>query len=176
MSDAVGCVIGDGVVYLKLRGELRHDNAGSLEALFEHCFDADNNAIRGAVIDLNDVSFLDSTAIGLLAAIARELQARQLPPPTVFSTHQEINQLLRSLRLDRAFTLVDKATDGRQLSAVADLTQGSDGENEQCSAAAILRAHETLIALNEGNRAAFGPVVDLIRQQLRPADETSDNG
>ncbi|HWS26563.1 MAG TPA: STAS domain-containing protein, partial [Xanthomonadales bacterium] len=121
MSDAVGCVIDDAVVYLKLRGELRHDNAAPLESLIEHCFEEGHCSIRGAVIDLNDVSFLDSTAIGLLAAIARALQARKLPPPSVFSTNPEINQLLRSLRLDQAFVLVEKATDGRQLSAAAQL-------------------------------------------------------
>lgn len=169
MSDAVGCVIDAGVIYLKLRGELRHDNAGPLESLIEHCFESRPCTIRGAVIDLNDVSFLDSTAIGLLAAIARELRSHDLPPPTVFSTNPEINQLLRSLRLDQAFTLVDKATDGRQLSAVPELAPCPDGEADQCSAAAILRAHETLIDLNEGNRAAFQPVVDLLRQQIRAA-------
>ncbi len=167
MSDAVGCVIDDAVVYLKLRGELRHDNAAPLESLIEHCFEVEPCAIRGAVIDLNDVSFLDSTAIGLLAAIARALQSRKLPPPSVFSTNAEINQLLRSLRLDQAFVLVERATDGRQLSAVPEFAPCPDGASDQCSAAAILRAHETLIELNEGNRAAFQPVVDLLRQQIR---------
>lgn len=167
MSDNVGCVIDDALLFLKLRGELRHDNAGSLEALIEHYFNAQACSIRGAVIDLNDVSFLDSTAIGLLAAIARELGARSLPAPTVFSTNPEINQLLRSLRLDQAFVLVEKATDGRQLCAVPGITTCADSEPEQCSAAAILRAHETLIDINEGNRAAFQPVVDLLRQQIQ---------
>lgn len=167
MSDGVGCVVDDGVMFLKLRGELRHDNAGPLESLVEHCFEVERCLIRGAVIDLNDVSFLDSTAIGLLAAIARALQSRKLLPPSVFSTNAEINHLLRSLRLDRAFVLVEKATDGRQLSAVPQFPPVADGDTEQCSAAAILRAHETLIELNEGNRAAFQPVVDLLRQQIR---------
>lgn len=171
MSDSVGCVIDGAVMYLKLRGELRHDNAGPLEALIEHCFGVEDCVVRGAVIDLNDVSFLDSTAIGLLAAIARELKSRNLAPPAVFSTNPEINQLLRSLRLDQAFTLVDRATDGRQSSAVAEFAPCPDGETDQCSAAAILRAHETLIDINEGNRAAFQPVVDLLRQQIGADDK-----
>lgn len=170
MSAAVGCVIDDGVAYLKLHGELRHDNAGSLETLIEHWFEAGRCGVRAVVIDLNDVSFLDSTAIGLLAAIARELQIRKLPAPAVFSTHAEINQLLRSLRLDQAFTLVEKATDGRQLSTVPTSAALGADEVDQCSAAAILKAHETLIDLNEGNRAAFQPVVDLLRQQQSGAE------
>jgi hypothetical protein len=46
------------------------------------------------------------------------------------------------------------------------LSAGVLPANAQCSGAAILKAHETLIDLNEGNRVAFQPVVDLLRSEL----------
>ena len=96
-----------GVHFLKLGGELRHDNAAPLEQLIEGWFSADAVAVESVVIDLNELRFMDSTVIGLLACIVRELAERDLPRATVFSTQPEINQLLHSLCLDDAVTLVE---------------------------------------------------------------------
>ena len=149
-----------GVHFLKLGGELRHDNAAPLEQLIEGWFSADAVAVESVVIDLNELRFMDSTVIGLLACIVRELAERALPPATVFSTQPEINQLLHSLCLDDAVTLVEAGSaPGSALSLAAVGDQAG-----QVSAASILRAHEQLIELNEANRAAFQPVVDLLRQ------------
>lgn len=165
MTGAIGYAVDDGIGYLRLAGELRHDTAGALEALIERWFGAGQPAVRAVVIDLNETRFVDSTVIGLLAGIARELAAHALPKATVFSTQPDINQLLRNLCLDQALTLVERATDGS-----APLTRGTGagtgGTESQCSPAAILRAHEVLIELNEGNRAAFQPVVELLRGEL----------
>jgi anti-anti-sigma factor len=165
MTDAIGHAVDDGIGYLRLTGAMRHDTAGALEALVEQWFASDQVAVRAVVIDLNQASFLDSTVIGLLASIARQLQAHDLPKATVFSTQADINQLLRSLCLDQVLTLVEQATDGS-----ATILDGAAmtpvGVGAQCSAAAILKAHEVLMNLNEGNRAAFQPVVDLLRVEL----------
>lgn len=165
MTDAIGYAVAEGVGYLRLAGELRHDTAGALEALIDRWFGAGGSPLRGVVIDLNQASFMDSTVIGLLASIARELQARDLPRPTVFSTQAEVNQLLRSLRLDEALTLVEKDTDGGALVGAVEPAPGAPS-GAQCSGAAILKAHQTLIDLNEANRVTFQPVVDLLRQDL----------
>jgi anti-anti-sigma factor len=148
------------VHFLKLGGELRHDNAAPLEQLIENWFAGEQDAVKAVVIDLNELQFMDSTVIGLLACIVRELAERDLPKATVFSTQPEINQLLHSLCLDEAVTLVEASSaPGSALSAAAVSDQPG-----QVSAANILRAHEQLIELNKANRAAFQPVVDLLRQ------------
>jgi anti-anti-sigma factor len=165
MTDVIGYAVDDGVGYLRLTGAMRHDTAGVLETLIEQWFAADRVAVSAVVIDLNQASFLDSTVIGLLASIARQLQAHSLPVATVFSTQVDINQLLRSLCLDQVLTLVEQATDG-SARLVNAATMATDGALAQCSAAAILRAHEMLVDLNEGNREAFQPVVDLLRSEL----------
>jgi anti-anti-sigma factor len=162
MSASIGFAVHEGVGYLKLAGDLRHDIAGPLEVLIERWFEAPQGAIRAAVIDLNEAQFMDSTVIGLVAAIARELLARTLPAPTVFSTNVEINQLLASLRLDEVFTVVQQSTSGTPVDVPVLLLK----PDAQCSAEAILKAHETLIELNEANRIAFQPVVDLLRSEL----------
>ncbi len=149
-----------GVHFLKLGGELRHNNAAPLEQLIEGWFSAAPVTVKAVVIDLNELQFMDSTVIGLLAVIVRELAERELPRATLFSTQPEINQLLHSLCLDEVVTLVEAGSAaGSTLSATAVGDQPG-----QVSASSILRAHEQLIELNEANRAAFQPVVDLLRQ------------
>ena len=165
MSDAIGYAINDGVCFLKLSGELRHDSAGPLDNLIEVLFERDESAIGAVVIDLNDVTFMDSTVIGLLAGIARSLQSRSLPAPTLFSTNVEINQLLESLRLDEVFTIVTEPTD-RPLAPGALHVVDDEASARHCSAAAILKAHEVLIEMNEANREAFHSVVELFREEV----------
>ena len=166
MNDAIAFALEDGVCYLKLSGELRHHSAGPLDALIERIFARYDCPISGVVIDLNGATFMDSTVIGLLAGIARELFSRKLEMPTLFSTQPEINQLLHSLRLDEVFKLVEASIDQPIDAAMLYTLRASSNAEEQCSAAAILKAHETLIELNDANRVAFQPVVDLVRQEV----------
>lgn len=161
----------DRTCYLKLRGELRHDLAGPLDALLERLYAAEPAEVDDYVIDLTEACFMDSTMIGLLAGIAREQRNRGRPAPTVFTTHPEIDQLLCSLCLDEVFTLVRHPTD-RPLppAELCVLASSPNGAGDPCAderaAETILRAHEALIELNEANREAFQPVVELFREQL----------
>lgn len=165
MSEAIGYAAHEDVGYLKLAGELRHDTAAPLDALIERLFAPDELSIKAVVIDLTEVTFMDSTVIGLLASIARALLSRSLPAPTLFSTNPEINQLLTSLCLDQVFTIVDAPTD-RPLGAVQVHAVRGECAERQCSSATILKAHEVLIEMNESNRDAFQSVVDLFRDEV----------
>jgi len=166
MSEAIGYALHQEVGYLKLSGELRHDSAAPLDALIERLFEPDRLDLSSVVIDLTEVTFMDSTVIGLLASIARALMARSLPAPTLFSTNSEINQLLTSLCLDQVFTIVDAATD-RPLAPAQLRAVDGECEQRQCSSATILKAHEVLIEMNEANREAFQSVVDLFRDEVQ---------
>ena len=164
MNASIACA-GDGATrLLKLSGELRHDNAGALEDLIEQWFDHGDGAVNEVIIDLNDLTFMDSTVIGLLAAITRGLAEIDAGKPLVFSSGSEINALLRSLRLDEAMNLIDQPA---QTPAIS-LSDCQDSEShEQVSGPSILRAHELLMGMSEENREAFEPVVELLRANLR---------
>jgi|CXWL01.1.fsa_nt_gi anti-anti-sigma factor len=166
MSDAIAYAVKDCVCFLKLSGELRHDSAGPLDTLIERLFATDGSGICAVMIDLNDVEFMDSTVIGLLAGIARELLSRDLPAPTLFSTNEDINELLRSLRFDDVFTLIDQRTDRPLAAGALRSVEELPGDQQHCSAATILKAHEALIEMNEANRDAFQSVVDLFRAEV----------
>lgn len=161
MSPAIGHALVDGTAYLKLAGELRHDNVAPLDSLIEIWFGS-GQPPQGLVIDLTSAEFMDSTALGLLAACLREARAAGLPRPLVFSTHPDINALLRGLRFDEACTLIEQRGDR----ALPQQALSADGLGHS-DAQTILRAHEALIDLHDANRAAFQSVVDLFRSELR---------
>lgn len=160
----------EGVFYLQLRGELRLGMCCSLDSLIETVFEAQPLRVRAVVIDLTHASFMDSTMIGLLAGVARELKRLGLPRATVFSTHPEINQLLSCLCLEEVFTVVHQSTDQAMDLGLLATTQmqGADAgpESERHTAQVILKAHEALIGVNEANRPVFQSVVELFREQL----------
>lgn len=162
MSGTITCASDGSARILALSGELRHDNAAALEELIERWFESDDDAVTEVIIDLNALAFMDSTVIGLLAAIARGLKERGADKAVVFSTQREINQLLHSLRLDEVLTLVERDT--MQASGVVPDQLAAHG---QVSGASILHAHERLMELSQSNRAAFQPVVDLLRGELK---------
>jgi len=162
VSGAVGVASDAGTRVLALSGELRHDNAAALEELIERWFESDSIEINEVIIDLNALQFMDSTVIGMLAAIARGLNQHGLGKAVVFSTRAEINQLLHSLRLDEVLTVVESDT-----AAATELVPTQlHSERGQVSADVILRAHERLMELSDSNRAAFQPVVELLREEL----------
>lgn len=149
--------------FFKLRGELRHTNATAMDDLIDRLFRQRQLQCTQVVIDLNEATFMDSTHIGLLASIARHCKAEGLPAPTLFSTHSEINDQLISLRLDEVFELITQPTD----QAVDFKTVTGSDHTEDEKAMMILRAHEALVELNDANRTAFEPVVELLRAQLK---------
>lgn len=151
----------DNCCYFKLCGELRYTNATGMDDLVERLF-RQQSGCKQVVVDLNAANFMDSTYVGLLASLARYCQQQQLPRPTLFSTHAEVNELLFSLCLDQAFDIVQHAT-GQDYAMTA-----ISGQNysEQQQGQMILRAHEALIALNDSNKSQFQPVVDILKQQL----------
>lgn len=152
----------DNCCYFKLSGELRYTNATGMDDLVERLFASQLNC-QQLVVDLNDASFMDSTYIGLLASLARYCQQQQLPRPTLFSTNKEVNDLLFSLCLEQAFDIVQQATTAEP----AMVSIAAQDYSEQQQGQMILRAHEALIELNDKNKTAFAPVVELLKQQLK---------
>lgn len=157
MSDQVLHASHDGVHILKLRGDIRHLLADAIEAAAERI-----GQPRRLVLDLSAATFLDSTAIGLLVALAREHAGSEDTRPTLICDHPEVLDLLENLCLDGLFTIVPSAAEPDD-DAIAVVGTGSD---ELHQARLILKAHQALIDASDGNREAFGGVVTLFRDEV----------
>ncbi|MCC5853778.1 MAG: STAS domain-containing protein [Alkalimonas sp.] len=149
--------------YFKLIGELRYTNASGMDDLLERLFQQQQQPLCGqVVVDITEVTFIDSTHIGLLANLARHCQQHQLPRPVLFSRDDEIDHLLRGLCLDQVFDFVAQPkVQHTQLTEVEPAAYQDQQQGQM-----ILRAHQALLDLSDKNQAEFQSVVDLLKQQL----------
>jgi anti-sigma B factor antagonist len=65
--------VGDSTHVVSLRGEL---DAATAPRLGSRLFELADEGIRGVVVDLTDVTFMDSTGIGVLLNAVSQFQAR----------------------------------------------------------------------------------------------------
>ena len=64
----------DDLIVVRIAGEIDSSNATELgHALLEHL----SNTVRGMVLDITEVSYLDSTGIAFIFEVARALEARR---------------------------------------------------------------------------------------------------
>jgi len=64
----------DNLIVARIAGEIDSSNAAELgQALLEHL----SNSVRGMVLDITEVRYLDSTGIALIFDLARGLEARR---------------------------------------------------------------------------------------------------
>ncbi len=122
-------------------------------------------AYQDVVIDLSEASFIDSTNLGLIARIAERSRRMGRDPVTLISPRDDINRILKSVRFDRIFRIVET---GDPADLAAGLEEGevlTGGErSDKDNLEMILRAHKTLIAVDEQNRDEFQDVVDLLEK------------
>ncbi|ALT00153.1 STAS domain-containing protein [Lacimicrobium alkaliphilum] len=156
-----------GVCFFRFVGEVRHGQSGGLEALINTLFDARDCVCDDVVVDLSQAKYLDSTNLGLLAMIARNMLEHHQRKPTLISTDKDMTTLLQSMCLDQVFTLLDKPLDAPD----AFVEVSGQSADEQQRARMILAAHEELLKLGESNRQTFQPVVDLLKQELQSRND-----
>lgn len=98
----------DGVAVARLSGEL---DAGNIEGVEKAIAAALETAPRALVIDLSDVTYLDSASVGLLFKLSRRLQARRKRLAVVSPPASPIRRLLALSDLASAAEVVNGLED-----------------------------------------------------------------
>ncbi|WP_263769076.1 STAS domain-containing protein [Propionivibrio soli] len=149
----------DGNCVIRCEGVINYTLGPALDRFLDELFA--RGECRGIIVDLTHVDSIDSTGLGLLARIAKYQRQRDGSKPLMFSVHQDVNTVLKSICLDEVFVLLEQtpiAVEGRTL------TPGNPSETEL--ARTILEAHRLLSELNENNRAMFRDVVEAFERDL----------
>jgi anti-anti-sigma factor len=148
----------EGVHVLRFVGDIRYTLGHSLDRFLERLFAGHPPA--GFVIDLTETDCIDSTNLGLLVRIAREMQDHNAPRVTIVSDRPDINAVLTSMALDEVFDIVSRTP--VQTGREQELPR-KDPDRETLSRT-LLKAHRALMELNERNEETFREVVTKLEQ------------
>lgn len=135
-------------------------------ALLDMIKSLDPKTLNSAALDLSECTGMDSTFMGIITKLA--LIAKQAGVTPVIQDASEFNQqLLAGLGIKKFFEfgVRQNRTDTVPVPKLMVDLAGAKID-EQTSAETVLDAHETLMEADEGNKAKFGAVVDLVREDI----------
>lgn len=149
----------DGIHVLRFVGEIRYTLGHSLDRFLEALFTGPTPA--GFVIDLTPTDCIDSTNLGLLVRIAREMHNHGAPRVTIVSDRPDINAVLTSMALDEVFDIVSRAS----VPAGGEQELPHKEADRDSLSRTLLKAHRALMELSERNEETFRDVVEKLEQE-----------
>jgi anti-anti-sigma factor len=151
-----------GTHVFKLIGEVRAQACCGLDHLLDR-FDQLTD-VTGVVVDLTETTFVDSTALGVVAKLGIKLQQQHHIQPILLSTNDDITTLANSMGLGQIFVLLN--CKNQDVCCTYSLPEEQTSQLDMLHT--VLEAHRTLMNLNANNRAMFAPLVQqLEREELR---------
>ena len=143
---------------LRFVGDIRYTLTPSIDRFLENIFAGSKPA--GFVIDLTETDSIDSTNLGLLARLAKRMQALDPRRITIVSNRTDINSVLNSMALDEVFDIVEDAgldTDTIQEGPLQDT-------DKETLTRTLIDTHRALMDLSEHNREMFRDVVKALEK------------
>ena len=145
-------------LFLKMTGSLKFTDSIGLDRLVDSLID---ERLEQVLVDLTEVSYIDSTNLGIIARIAEELRRRG-KRLTLLSTNEDVNDILVSVGFDKACLVLHREEETAGLHEIVAL---DEGERER--AESMIRAHRSLMDLHVANREIFQDVVDLMEEDAK---------
>ncbi|OTG86665.1 anti-anti-sigma factor [Acinetobacter sp. ANC 4558] len=159
----------NGTHIFKLIGEVRAQSCISLDKLLNRIEQQSN--IVGAIVDLTQTTFIDSTVLGILAKLGLKLKQKHHLQTVMLSTNSDITTLANSMGLSQIFVILDNSNH----SNICTKALAEENVTQNILLCTVLDAHKTLMQLNENNQNMFEPLVkQLEREQdnLEPLSST----
>lgn len=149
----------NGTHIFKIIGEVRAQSCISLDNLLNKF--EQNTPVVGAIVDLTETTFIDSTILGLLAKVGLKLKQQYHIQTVMLSTNADITTLANSMGLNQVFVILNYCGESNVC------TQALVEENTTHAAMlkTVLEAHRTLMQLNEANKNMFEPLVKQLQKE-----------
>jgi anti-anti-sigma factor len=142
---------------LRFIGNIRYTLTPSIERYLERIFSGSKPA--GFVIDLTETDSIDSTNLGLLARLAKRMQALDTRRITIVSNRPDINSILNSMALNEVFDIVGDSC--LEMEAAAREVPQQDVDKETLTHT-LIKTHCALMDLSEHNKKIFRDVVSAL--------------
>ncbi len=149
----------NGTHIFKIIGEVRAQSCISLDKLLNK-FEQDT-AIVGAIVDLTDTTFIDSTVLGILAKLGLKLKQQYHIQAIMLSTNADMTTLANSMGLNQVFVILNYCGDAN----VCTKALVEENITHAAMLKTVLEAHRTLMQLNEANKNMFEPLVKQLQKE-----------
>ncbi len=149
----------DAITYIKMVGNLKYTTSSG----FDHFVDGlMERGYENVVIDLSEATYIDSTNLGLIAKIAGRARHNSEMHVTIVSPNEDINEILRSVRFDKLFTIVEDMEGVDELEEIPEEERDKKDDLQM-----LIQAHKALIDIDEENRPQFKDVVELLEKEVK---------
>lgn len=149
----------DDITYIKMVGNLKYTTTSG----FDHFVDGlMERGFKNVVIDLSEATYIDSTNLGLIAKIAGRARNNPEMHVSIVSPNEDINEILRSVRFDKLFTIVEDMEVVDELEEIPD-----EQRDKQKDLQMLIQAHKALIDIDKQNRPQFKDVVELLEKEVK---------
>ncbi|OAL80141.1 anti-anti-sigma factor [Acinetobacter sp. SFB] len=157
----------NGTHIFKLIGEVRAQSCISLDKLLSKIEQQSN--VVGAIVDLTQTTFIDSTVLGILAKLGLKLKQIHQIQAVMLSTNPDITTLANSMGLGQVFVILNYCGDPKL--CTRELIEGHITHNAMLTT--VLDAHKTLMKLNENNQNMFEPLVKQLQKEQDTIEKVS---
>ena len=143
----------DTICVIKMVGRIAYKISPNFDLFLDKI--KDSSEIDNFVVDLTEVTHIDSTNLGLLAKLNRFSRTKSNFPPTIISTNVAINNLLLNIGLSSIFDIVDNVSDIH--STFKNLPHLKDVGDRV--AEIMLKTHQELTEMSKTDKELFKDVV-----------------
>ena len=159
----------NGTHIFKLIGEVRAHSCISLDKLLNKL--EQHEDVVGAIVDLTQTTFIDSTVLGVLAKLGLKLKQIHHLQAIMLSTNPDITTLANSMGLGQVFVILNYCGE----SDVCTQALVDDHINHANMLSTVLEAHKTLMQLNENNQNMFEPLVKQLEKEQQNLEQSNQN-
>lgn len=155
-----------GIAMVKLVGEIRANDCPVLDDMVSQL---KQSTFHGLLVNLTEATFLDSTALGLLAKLGMLAKNRSGVQPVLFSTNADITTLINSIGLGSIYLVLSCRA---MPACLATLPQAQSDQKQMLEM--VLDAHRTLSDLSDQNQEMFAALLNQLEQQCQPRSSQTD--
>lgn len=149
----------DGVHILKFLGDVRL-NLGPTISDFQQRL-CQLKRVKAVVIDLSEVSGIDSTALGFIAKISIATREIFNSTTSIIAPNPDISRILESMAMEQVCVISpEPLKEDSNLIELPELNCTEEELREQ-----VLAAHRALMTINAGNREKFQDLVDALENE-----------
>ncbi len=149
----------DGFCFIKFVGNIQYTISSGFDKLVAKI--KASKTIKDAVFDVNEVTHIDSTNLGLMARVAGTLIEKYNHKPIIICDNEDINTLFLSMGFEHAFLIVKKLEIIQP--ELCELPAEKQDRADQLRMLTV--AHRTLMEMNEKNYDTFKTVVEMFEYE-----------